>query len=157
MRSFFQWLVSDGRRSDNPTVLLETPQFPTHLPTILTTADIDAICATFDLSDPLEQRNRLIIETLYGCGLRVSELITLQMSRINLKDNYLMVTGNGCLAPYAEYFCAAGYGSTRPVADNSTPEGQALNRRIEISVILKDESVLDALDKYLAIEIPEAG
>lgn len=95
MRSFFRWLVSDGRRSDNPTVLLETPQFPTHLPTILSTSEIDAICATFDLSDPLEQRNRLIIETLYGCGLRVSELITLQMSRINLKDNYLMVTGKG--------------------------------------------------------------
>lgn len=82
---------------------------------------------------------------------------TLSCSRANAVLNYLMVTGNGCLAPYAEYFCAAGYGSTRPVADNSTPEGQALNRRIEISVILKDESVLDALDKYLAIEIPEAG
>lgn len=82
---------------------------------------------------------------------------TLSCNRANAVLSYLMVTQNGCLSPFAEYFCASGYGSTRPTADNATLEGQALNRRIEISVILKDESVLDALDKYLAIEIPEAG
>ncbi|MGM9605360.1 MAG: OmpA family protein [Faecousia sp.] len=81
----------------------------------------------------------------------------LSSNRANTVLSYLMTTQNGCLSPFAEYFCAAGYGSTRPVADNSTFEGQALNRRIEISVILKDESVLDALDKYLAIEMPEAN
>lgn len=81
----------------------------------------------------------------------------LSCNRANAVLSYLMVTQNGCLSPFAEYFCAAGYGSTRPVADNSTYEGQALNRRIEISVILKDESVLDALDKYLAIEMPETS
>ena len=80
----------------------------------------------------------------------------LSCNRANAVLSYLMTTQNGCLSPYAEYFCASGYGSTRPVADNSTFEGQALNRRIEISVILKDESVLDALDKYLAIEVPTA-
>lgn len=80
----------------------------------------------------------------------------LSCNRANAVLSYLMATQNGCLAPFASYFCASGYGSTRPVADNSTFEGQALNRRIEISVILKDESVLDALDKYLAIEVPPA-
>lgn len=80
----------------------------------------------------------------------------LSSNRANSVLNYLMFTQNGCLYPFAEYFCAAGYGSTRPVADNSTYDGQALNRRIEISVILKDDSVLDALDKYLAIEMPDA-
>ena len=81
----------------------------------------------------------------------------LSCNRANAVLSYLMTTQNGCLSPFDEYFCASGYGSTRPVADNSTFEGQALNRRIEISVILKDESVLDALDKYLAIEIPDVG
>ena len=80
----------------------------------------------------------------------------LSCNRANAVLSYLLSTQNGCLAPFAPYFCASGYGSTRPVADNSTFEGQALNRRIEISVILKDESVLDALDKYLAIEVPPA-
>ena len=67
---------------------------------------------------------------------------------------YLMTTQNSILNPYAQYFCAAGYGSTRPVASNDTPEGQAQNRRIEISITLKDESVLEALEQYLAIKIP---
>ena len=80
----------------------------------------------------------------------------LSSNRANAVLSYLMTTQNCCLEPFAQYFCAAGYSSTRPVADNSTFEGQALNRRIEISVILKDESVLKALDNYLAIQMPEA-
>ena len=81
----------------------------------------------------------------------------LSCNRANAVLSYLMNTQNGCLSPFAEYFCASGYGSTRPVADNSTFEGQAKNRRIEISVILKDDSVLDVLDKYLAIEVPSTA
>lgn len=80
----------------------------------------------------------------------------LSSNRANAVLSYLMTTQNCCLEPFAQYFCAAGYSSTRPVADNSTFEGQALNRRIEISVILKDESVLKALDNYLAIQMPDA-
>ena len=80
----------------------------------------------------------------------------LSCNRANAVLSYLMTTQNGCLTPFEQYFCAAGYGSTRPVADNSTFEGQAQNRRIEISVILKDDGILDALDNYLAIQIPEA-
>ena len=81
----------------------------------------------------------------------------LSSNRAGAVLSYLMTTQNGCLTPFEQYFCAAGYGSTRPVADNSTYEGQAQNRRIEISVILKDDSILDALDNYLAIEIPESA
>lgn len=80
---------------------------------------------------------------------------TLSSDRANSVLNYLMSTRGGELQPYAEFFCASGYGSNRPVADNSTAEGQAQNRRIEISVVLKDESVLKIVDDYLAIEMPK--
>ena len=79
----------------------------------------------------------------------------LSTDRANSVLNYLMQYGNAKLSPYAEYFCAAGYGETRPVASNDTPAGQAANRRIEISMILKDESVLDIVEQYLAIELPD--
>ena len=81
----------------------------------------------------------------------------LSSKRANSVLNYLLKTGGGTLESHAQYFSASGYGATRPVADNSTFEGQALNRRIEISVILKDDGILDALDNYLAIEIPESA
>ena len=79
----------------------------------------------------------------------------LSADRANSVLGYLMSTQGGVLEPYAQYFCAAGYSSTRPVASNDTPEGQAQNRRIEISIILKDESVLEALNQYLAIQVPD--
>ena len=81
----------------------------------------------------------------------------LSTERANAVLEYLMTTQNGILKPYAQYFSAAGYGSTRPVASNDTTEGQAQNRRIEISITLKDESVLDALNQYLAIQMPGEG
>ena len=78
----------------------------------------------------------------------------LSSKRANSVLNYLLKTGGGTLESYAQYFSASGYGATRPVADNGTPEGRAKNRRIEISIILKDDTVLDILDQYLAIEMP---
>ena len=78
----------------------------------------------------------------------------LSSKRANSVLNYLLKTGGGTLESYAQYFSASGYGATRPVADNGTAEGRAQNRRIEISIILKDDTVLDILDQYLAIEMP---
>ena len=79
----------------------------------------------------------------------------LSTDRANSVLNYLLVGKNGVLARYAEYFCAAGYGETRPVASNDSTAGQAQNRRIEISMILKDETVLDIVEQYLALDLPE--
>ena len=79
----------------------------------------------------------------------------LATDRANSVLNYLLAGKNGTLANYASYFCAAGYGETRPVASNATAAGQAQNRRIEISMILKDETVLDIVEQYLALDVPD--
>ena len=78
----------------------------------------------------------------------------LSTDRANAVLGYLMENDKGALDPYAEYFCAAGYGETRPVASNDTKEGRAANRRIEISIILRDDTVMDIVDSYLSIELP---
>lgn len=78
----------------------------------------------------------------------------LSTERANSVLEYLFATDGGALSPYSEYFCGAGYGADRPVASNETDEGRESNRRIEISIILKDESVLDIVDSYLQSEIP---
>lgn len=82
---------------------------------------------------------------------------SLATDRANSVLNYMLTQYGGALEPYSQYFCAAGYGATRPVADNYTEAGRAANRRIEISMILKDETVLDIVEDYLAIEVPDTG
>lgn len=81
----------------------------------------------------------------------------LSTNRANAVLNYMLSGEGGALQPYAEYFSAAGYGEERPIpgTDQNTPEGRAANRRIEISIILKDESILDVVNNYLAIDLPE--
>ena len=81
---------------------------------------------------------------------------TLSTARANSVLGYLLDSNNGTLNRYAQYFCAAGYGATRPVASNSTEAGSAANRRIEISMILKDETVQEIVENYLAIDPPAA-
>lgn len=95
IRSFFRWMQIEGLRADNPSELIESPKIGQHLPEVLTVGEIDAMIATIDTKDPLGRRNRAIIETLYGSGLRVSELCTLQTNHINLKEGYLIVMGKG--------------------------------------------------------------
>ena len=80
----------------------------------------------------------------------------LSTARANSVLGYLLESGNGALNRYSQYFCAAGYGATRPVASNTTESGSAANRRIEISMILKDETVQEIVESYLAIDPPAA-
>ena len=79
----------------------------------------------------------------------------LSTDRANAVLSYLMDRDDGALDDFASYFCAAGYGKTRPVADNATEAGRAANRRIEISIILRDDTVMDIVESYLDIDLPE--
>lgn len=95
VRSFFRYLVAEGYLETDPTELLESPQLGLHLPEVLTLAEIDAMIAAIDPTKAEAQRDRAIMETLYGCGLRVSELVNLEISKVFPSEGYLIVHGKG--------------------------------------------------------------
>lgn len=95
LRTFYRMMVVEDAVKSNPVELLEMPRGSRHLPDVLTNDEVDAIIATFDLSMPDQARNRVIVEVLYGCGLRVSELVNLHLSNIYVDDECLLVTGKG--------------------------------------------------------------
>ena len=95
VRNFYRFLVMVHELDNDPTELLEMPQKPQHLPDVLTVDEVDSIEAVIDLSSPEGQRNKAIIETLFSCGLRVSELCSLRMSELYLDDGFIRVTGKG--------------------------------------------------------------
>ena len=95
IRSFYHFLLIDGYRDDDPTELLESPQIGEHLPEVLSTAEVDQLEASIDLSKWEGHRNRAIIETLFSCGLRVSELVNLKLSNLYLDEEFVRVMGKG--------------------------------------------------------------
>jgi integrase/recombinase XerD len=95
IRSFYRFMLLDGRIDNDPTQLLESPQLGEHLPEVLTTDEVDRMEAAVDLSKWEGHRNRAIIETLFSCGLRVSELVNLCLSSLYLDDGFIRVTGKG--------------------------------------------------------------
>lgn len=95
IRSFYHFLLTDGYIDSDPTELLESPQLGAHLPEVLSTEEVDSIEAAIDLSKWEGHRNRAIIETLFSCGLRVSELVNLRMSNLYLEERFLRVMGKG--------------------------------------------------------------
>ena len=95
IRSFFRYVQLDGYRDDDPTELLESPQIGQHLPEVLSPEEIDILEASIDLSKWEGHRNRAIIEVLFSCGLRVSELVTLKLSNLYLEEEYVRIMGKG--------------------------------------------------------------
>jgi integrase/recombinase XerD len=95
IRNFFDYLVFEDYRKKNPTDLLETPKIGLKLPDTLSIEDIDLLISAIDLSEPQGERNRTIIETLYSCGLRVSELVGLQLSDLFFEEGFIRVIGKG--------------------------------------------------------------
>ncbi len=95
IRSFYKFLVTDGYIQDDPTELLESPQLGDHLPEVLSVEEIDMIESAIDLSKWEGHRNKAIIEVLFSCGLRVSELTNLKLSNLYLDEEYVRVEGKG--------------------------------------------------------------
>jgi len=95
LRSFFDYLIFENYRTDNPLEQIEAPKIGRKLPDTLSVKEIDTIVAAIDLSTPLGERNRAIIETLYSCGLRVSELTNLKLSDLFFDEGFIKVTGKG--------------------------------------------------------------
>jgi len=95
IRSFYEFLLLEKEIETDPTELLETPKIGLHLPQVLSVEEIDRIIAAIDLSHPQGQRNRAIVETLYSCGLRVSELTDLRLSNVYFDEEFVKVTGKG--------------------------------------------------------------
>jgi integrase/recombinase XerD len=95
IKSFYHFLVYKNILDNDPTELLESPKIGLRLPEVLSLNEIDRIISVIDLSKPEGQRNKAIIETLYGSGLRVSELIGLQLSKLYIDEGYMLVEGKG--------------------------------------------------------------
>lgn len=95
LKGFFNYLIFEKYREDNPTDLLESPKIGRKLPDTLSEAEIDTLIAAIDLSHPQGERNRAMLETLYGCGLRVSELTGLRLSDLYFDEGYILVSGKG--------------------------------------------------------------
>ena len=95
VRSFYRFLVLDGYMSDDPTELLESPKQPEHLPEVLSTAEVDMLKASIDRTKWEGHRNSAIIEVLFSCGLRVSELTHLKLSNLYLDEHFVRILGKG--------------------------------------------------------------
>jgi len=95
VRSFYKYLMIEGVIKEDPTELLEMPKIGKKLPEVLTREEIERLIASIDMSDPLAERNKAILETLYGCGLRVSELTNMKLTDLFPDEGYIIIIGKG--------------------------------------------------------------
>ena len=95
LKSLFSYLIFEDYRQDNPLELIESPKMGRKLPDTLSLSDIDKLIAAIDLSSNEGERNRAMLETLYGCGLRVSELVALKISDLFFEEGFIKITGKG--------------------------------------------------------------
>ncbi len=106
IKAFFRYLVEDEIREDNPSALLEGPKLGLYLPDTLSLSDINKIIDAIEIHTDIGKRNHCIVEVLYGCGIRVSELIDIKISNINFKENFIKIIGKGNktrFVPLADY------------------------------------------------------
>lgn len=128
VRGFYRYLLRENRISENPVALVDNPKLSRPLPKSLSEADVEALLAAPDLSDPIGLRDRTMLEVLYACGLRVTELVELTMPQVNLRQNVVRVMGKGSkerLIPMGEEAAAwlARYlREARPVLLNNMPD-----------------------------------
>ena len=142
LRAFHAWLLRRGLRTDDPTALLEPPKLPRSLPKALPEAQVDALLAAPDATAPAGLRDRAMLELMYACGLRVSELVELPANGVNLRQGVLRVTGKGGktrLVPMgeeAQHWLQRYLDDARPALAGGTP--LAVDARGEVPLFLGD-------------------
>lgn len=154
--SFFDYLVSEGERKDNPSSAVDSPKLGKYLPVVLSVEEVRAI-----LKAAPNERDRAILEVLYGCGLRVSEVCSLKISEVYLKDMFVKVMGKGSkerLVPMAPSTASAikNYLSVRPESDAGCEDVLFLNRfgralsRVAVFKMVKSVALVAGVDKNLS-------
>lgn len=153
LNSFFDYLVSEGERKDNPSSAVDSPKLGKYLPVVLSVEEVRAI-----LKAAPNERDRAILEVLYGCGLRVSEVCSLKISEVYLKDMFVKVMGKGSkerLVPMAPSTASAimDYLSVRPGSDSGCEDVLFLNRfgralsRVAVFKMVKSVALVAGVDK----------
>lgn len=156
LNSFFDYLVSEGERKDNPSSAVDSPKLGKYLPVVLSVEEVRAI-----LKAASNERDRAILEVLYGCGLRVSEVCSLKISEVYLKDMFVKVMGKGSkerLVPMAPSTASAimDYLSVRPESDAGCEDVLFLNRfgralsRVAVFKMVKSVALVAGVDKNLS-------
>lgn len=156
LNSFFDYLVSEGERKDNPSSAVDSPKLGKYLPVVLSVEEVRAILKTAP-----NERDRAILEVLYGCGLRVSEVCSLKISEVYLKDMFVKVMGKGSkerLVPMAPSTASAimDYLSVRPESDAGCEDVLFLNRfgralsRVAVFKMVKSVALVAGVDKNLS-------
>lgn len=163
MRSFFRFVRMEGYRDDDPTELIVGPTVKDGLPDVLTVGEVDALIAAIDMGKAEGQRNRAIVETLYGSGVRVSELVGLRLSHLYLDEEYMLVEGKGAkqrLVPLSPVAVGEIAGYLEQRAHGSIKEGEEdilfLNRRgrrltrVMVFYIIRDAAALAGITKTVS-------
>lgn len=162
LRSFYNWLISEGEMETNPCDKVDAPKLGRYLPDVLSVEEIDAIIGTVDTNSWNGLRDRAILEVLYGCGLRVSEASTLQLSDIFFDDGFVRVIGKGDkqrIVPLGEMAADAirAYLPVRPdPTDPKTSETLFLNKfgkpisRISIFNMVKKQALMAGVSKEIS-------
>lgn len=156
LNSFFDYLVSEGERKDNPSSAVDSPKLGKYLPVVLSVEEVRAI-----LKAAPNERDRAILEVLYGCGLRVSEVCSLKISEVYIKDMFVKVMGKGSkerLVPMAPSTASAimDYLSVRPESDAGCEDVLFLNRfgralsRVAVFKMVKSVALVAGVDKNLS-------
>lgn len=127
-RGFYRYLLRENKLDENPLALIENPKLSRGVPKSLSEADVEALLAAPDVDDPIGLRDRTMLEVLYACGLRVSELVELSMSQVNLRQNVIRILGKGSkerLVPMGEEAAAwlvRYFREARPILLNNLPD-----------------------------------
>lgn len=161
MRSFFDWMILEGDLKENPCDRVESPKIGRYLPEVLSVEEVEAIMDSVDTSTAMGLRDRAVLETLYGCGLRVSEAVNLKLSEVFIDEGFVRVVGKGDkqrMAPLGEMAAEAieAWIEARPEAAHGFDDTVFLNRfgkplsRVSMFNIVKKQAFLAGVRKEIS-------